>query len=41
MPGRRGRSAIPGRFGKQSEVKWNPKSPTTEISGKARNKKRP
>lgn len=40
MPGKRGRSAITGRFVKQSTVKKNPKTTTNESTGKARKKKK-
>lgn len=39
MPGKRGRSAITGRFVKQSTVKSNPKTTTNESTGKGRKKK--
>lgn len=39
MPGKRGRSAITGRFVKQSTVKKNPKTTTNESTGKAHRKK--
>jgi hypothetical protein len=39
MPGKRGRSAITGRFVKQSTVKKNPNTTTNESTGKGRKKK--
>lgn len=38
MPGKRGRSAITGRFVSQSTVKNNPKTTTNESTGKSRKK---
>lgn len=39
MPGKRGRSAITGRFVSQSTVKKNPKTTTNESTGQGRKKK--
>jgi hypothetical protein len=39
MSGKRGRSAITGRFVKQSTVKKHPKTTTHESTGKRRKKK--
>ena len=38
MAGKRGRSAITGRFVKQSTVQRNPKTTTNESTGKSKKK---
>jgi hypothetical protein len=39
MAGRRGRSAVTGRFVKQSALKRHPKTTTNESTGKGRKQK--